>query len=73
MTPEQFAYWMQGFAELSQSPPNQDQWNAIRAHLRTVFTKVTPSGPLDPEPVHPLIPGWPPVPPAPFPPFTITC
>lgn len=43
MTPEQFAYWMQGFAELNGAPPTQEQWESIRDHLQTVFKKVTPS------------------------------
>jgi hypothetical protein len=42
MTPEQFAYWLQGFAELDDGMPNQAQWALIRAHLDTVFNKVTP-------------------------------
>ncbi|WP_321921696.1 hypothetical protein [Burkholderia sp. BCC1998] len=43
MTPEQFSYWMQGFAELSgDEPPTPAQWKSIREHLKTVFVKVTP-------------------------------
>lgn len=42
MTPEQFAYWFQGFAELSPTPPTQEQWDSMRAHVATVFMKVTP-------------------------------
>lgn len=42
MTPEQFAYWFQGFAELSPTPPTQEQWDSMRAHVATVFKKVTP-------------------------------
>lgn len=42
MTPEQFAYWMQGFAELSPCPPSPEQWQSIRDHLELVFKKVTP-------------------------------
>lgn len=44
MTPEQFAYWLQGFAELtdSQAQPSPAQWQAIKDHLDTVFNKVTP-------------------------------
>lgn len=46
MTPEQFAYWLQGFAELSpNTPPNATQWKQIQDHLQTVFKKVTPSYP----------------------------
>jgi hypothetical protein len=43
MTPEQFAYWFQGFAELSETPPTQEQWDSMRVHVATVFKKVTPS------------------------------
>lgn len=43
MTNEQFVYWLQGFAELNGSPPTMAQWDNIRAHLQTVFVKVTPS------------------------------
>lgn len=44
MTPEQFAYWLQGFAELNGGggPPTPAQWAMIREHLQTVFDKVTP-------------------------------
>lgn len=41
MTPEQFAYWLQGYAELNDAPPSAEQWAMIRAHLDTVFEKVT--------------------------------
>ena len=43
MTPEQFAYWLQGFVELNGGKqPSQAQWKAIKEHLGEVFTKVTP-------------------------------
>ena len=42
MEPLQFAYWLNGFAELTEGPPSADQWQAIRDHLATVFSKVTP-------------------------------
>lgn len=42
MTPEQFVYWMQGFAELNESPPSPEQWQSIREHLQLVFKKETP-------------------------------
>lgn len=41
MTPEQFCYWLQGYAELSDSPPDIVQWESINAHLKEVFKKVT--------------------------------
>lgn len=43
MTPEQFAYWLQGFAELTEgTPPTPEQWKSINDHLQTVFVKITP-------------------------------
>ena len=54
MTPEQFAYWLQGFTELSpdMERPSAAQWQAIKDHLQTVFVKVTPpvGRPADPSP-----------------------
>ena len=49
MTPEQFAYWLQGFAELQQEPPTAEQWKSVKEHLATVFIKVTP--PILPQPM----------------------
>jgi hypothetical protein len=43
MTSEQFAYWLQGFAELNDGPPSAEQWQSIRDHLQAVFVKVTPN------------------------------
>lgn len=44
MTAEQFAYWLQGYAELNAgAPPSAEQWASIREHLQTVFVKVTPA------------------------------
>lgn len=42
MTPEQFAYWLQGFVELGGERPTEAQWDSIKEHLQTVFNKVTP-------------------------------
>lgn len=42
MTPEQFAYWLQGFVELNGDMPTAEQWASIKEHLATVFVKVTP-------------------------------
>jgi hypothetical protein len=42
VTPEQFCYWLQGFAELNTHVPNEEQWEMIQEHLNTVFEKVTP-------------------------------
>ncbi len=42
MKPEQFAYWLQGFCEINQNiPPNQEQWDVIVEHLQTLFKKET--------------------------------
>ena len=44
MTPEQFAYWLQGFAEMNPEwSPTPEQWKLIKEHLQTVFKKVTPT------------------------------
>lgn len=43
MTPEQFAYWLQGFAEVTQRAPTEQEWKIIKDHLATVFNKVTPT------------------------------
>lgn len=53
MTPEQFAYWMQGFCELSPVPPTPEQWKSIREHLDLVFNKVTPQVDHKTRPVNP--------------------
>jgi hypothetical protein len=42
MTPEQFAYWLQGYVELIGNRPSEARWKAIKEHLATVFVKVTP-------------------------------
>ena len=54
MSPENFAYWLQGFVELTQGQtPNPAQWKSIQEHLGEVFKKVTPpvqTGPLPSTP-----------------------
>lgn len=57
MTSEQFAYWFQGFAELSETPPTQAQWDSMREHVSTVFKKVTPLVRVDVTPVGPGVFG----------------
>lgn len=43
MSPENFAYWLQGFIELTKGQaPDLAQWKAIKEHLDLVFNKVTP-------------------------------
>jgi hypothetical protein len=64
MTAEQFAYWLQGFAELTEgTQPTPEQWKSINDHLNTVFVKVTPkiglppsTGPVFAEPARHLTP-----------------
>lgn len=50
MTPEQFAYWLQGCAELNpeMEAPTPEQWKSITEHLKTVFAKVTPEFKIKP-------------------------
>jgi hypothetical protein len=44
MNSEQFAYWLQGFAEMNgDTPPSYEQWKMIKEHLSLVFKKVTPT------------------------------
>jgi hypothetical protein len=60
MTPEQFAYWLQGFAEIHDSAPTTQEWKVIKDHLATVFKKITPYYP-NPLITTPTLPS-----PAPF-------
>lgn len=49
MTPEQFAYWLQGFSEIGDTGPTKEQWQIIQDHLALVFTKLTPTyKPMEP-------------------------
>lgn len=44
MTPENFAYWMKGFFELTPSNKlTEEQVQSIREHLDLVFNKITPT------------------------------
>lgn len=60
MTPDQFAYWLQGFAEMNAGQmPNPTQWKSICEHLATVFKKVTPpvqTGPVPTPTISPALP-----------------
>lgn len=77
MTTDQFAYWLQGFAELNEAPPTPEQWQAIRDHLALVFHKVTPPfGDLRLTPITPdIFPHTPPqsIGPVPVTYQTVTC
>lgn len=39
MTEKEFAYWLQGFVELTcaKQVPTKEQWDIITKHLRSVF------------------------------------
>lgn len=37
MTARDFAYWLQGFAEVHGGPPTEAQWVTIKNHLNLVF------------------------------------
>lgn len=44
MTPENFAYWLKGFIEISETKTlNEKQTQIIKDHLDLVFNKVTPT------------------------------
>ena len=59
MNPEQFAYWLQGFVENNEDyHPTLEQWNSIKAHLATVFRKITPVS-VPNAPTIPPLPIWP--------------
>ncbi len=40
MTPEQFVYWLQGFAEIEQSAPTKKQWELVE-QLNLLFDRKT--------------------------------
>lgn len=66
MTPEQFIYWLQGYAEISDKAPTEKQWEVIKDHLKLVFDKQTPdrSVPLNNPPTKYDLP---------MPPYEVTC
>ena len=71
MTPEQFVYWLQGFAEVNQKAPNDAQWTIIKDHLELVFKKETPLR-VGPGIASPAYPNYPSPPTWPSSPFTIS-
>lgn len=82
MTTEQFAYWLQGFAEVHGEAPTPQQWEMIKEHLETCFVKVTNVGQQQDKILNPGttgdIPDWlkqinQKNPGTVIPPFTITC
>jgi hypothetical protein len=43
MTTQDFAYWLQGYVEISNGKMvDETQWNIIKDHLKEVFVKSTP-------------------------------
>lgn len=66
MTPEQFTYWLQGFSEISDKTPTENEWKIIQDHLALVFNKITPTYPKIDFPRKMEDPGYPQV-------FEITC
>lgn len=52
MSPENFAYWLQGYFEISKSEElTKEQVQEIKDHLKLVFLKLTPSVTTQPESV----------------------
>jgi hypothetical protein len=55
LTPDQFCYWFQGFAELHGEVPTKEQWDSIKRHLELVFRPVTRGEtlkhPTEPRPI----------------------
>lgn len=47
MTPENFTYWLQGFAEICEQTPTKEQWEIIKEHLNLVFNKITQETPKE--------------------------
>lgn len=68
MTPEQFCYWLQGFAEIKGGweEPTAQEWAVIKDHLQLVFKKETPKYGL-PSPMYPPVPTDRVFPPPPWP------
>lgn len=56
MTPQEFAYWLQGFFELSgETKLTEPQVQMIRQHLALVFHKVTPGAQTELPPLGPTL------------------
>lgn len=41
LNPENFIYWLQGFAEIDGERPTEKQWRIIKEHLELCFSRVT--------------------------------
>lgn len=64
MTPEQLAYWLQGFFELQEAAGKApevtpEQAKMIRDHVQSVFHKVTPMPQTVPFAPSETVPQWP--------------
>jgi hypothetical protein len=68
MSPEQFAYWLNGHVELnSDSQPDDVQWEIIKDHLKLVMTKITPQREQQRQYEFPKFPAQTPITTLPFP------
>ena len=78
MSPENFAYWLQGYFEIGKSEElTKEQVQEIKNHLKLVLLKLTPSVTIQPESVKIDSKFWgdirKQVDNTPVKPFTITC
>ena len=51
MNYEQFAFWLQGYAEIAatRTAPTAEEWQVIKDHLALLFNKVTPNYNINPN------------------------
>ena len=80
MTTKEFAYWLQGYFEISGAKElDERQVEVVKDHLALVFTKVTPDPGKHTNPLGPSLPIIHPMtnpnilPPQPFGPIEVTC
>ncbi len=82
ISPENFAYWLNGFVEVTEGKrPSDKQWRTITDHLAEVFVKTTPNRftPIlspnfipDVDAYHPILTGAPSTPVTRFPPYRLS-
>jgi hypothetical protein len=59
MTPENFAYWLNGFFEMTETDRlSEKQVLMIKEHLKLVFDKITPDVTVPPQPPVLNVPHW---------------
>jgi hypothetical protein len=59
MTPENFAYWLNGFFEMTETNKlSENQVLMIKDHLKLVFDKITPDTSVSAQPSVLNIPHW---------------